>query len=93
MGKKTLKRLVLDVLKPHAPSLPEFAEMLTSVQGVKNVNLTLIEIDQDTETIKVTLEGDLNYERIKTMIEEKGGVVHSIDEVSAGESQAPPRKP
>jgi len=87
MGRKVLKRLVLDVLKPHSPSLPEFAEILGSVSGVKNVNLSLIEIDQDTETIKVTLEGDLNYETIKGMIEEKGGVVHSIDEVSVTETR------
>ena len=87
MGKKTLKRIVLDVLKPHSPTLPEFAEILGSVEGVKNVNVTLIELDQDTETIKVTLEGDLSYEKIKNAIEEKGGVVHSIDEVMAGEAQ------
>ncbi|MEM2878826.1 MAG: DUF211 domain-containing protein [Candidatus Hadarchaeales archaeon] len=91
MSRRTLKKIVLDVLKPHAPTLPEFAEMLTSVHGVASVNITLIEIDQDTETIKVAIEGDLNYEKIKSAIEERGGVVHSIDEVSA-EAQHPSLK-
>jgi hypothetical protein len=80
-----LRRLVLDVLKPHSPSLPEFATKLSTLDGVRGVNVSLIEIDKDTETLKVTLEGNLNYERIRTAIEEWGGVIHSVDEVAAGE--------
>lgn len=79
-----LRRLVLDVLKPHSPTLPEFATNLTSISGVKGVNVTLIEIDKDTETLKVTLEGKLDYSDIRSAIEDWGGVIHSVDEVSAG---------
>jgi hypothetical protein len=82
--KSKLRRLVLDVLKPHSPSLPEFAANLTSISGVKGANVTLIEIDKDTETLKVTLEGKLDYQSIRSAIEDWGGVVHSVDEVSAG---------
>lgn len=80
-----LRRLVLDVLKPHSPSLPEFATQLSSLQGVKGVNVSLVEIDKDTETLKVTIEGNLDYNQIRTAIEEWGGVIHSVDEVSAGD--------
>ncbi len=80
-----LRRLVLDVLKPHSPSLPEFATRLGSLDGVKGVNVSLVEIDKDTETLKVTLEGDLDYDLIRSAIEEWGGVIHSVDEVAAGD--------
>ena len=79
-----LRRLVLDVLKPHSPTLPEFATKLSSIPGVDGVDVTLIEIDKDTETLKVTIEGELDYNTIRSAIEERGGVVHSVDEVMAG---------
>jgi hypothetical protein len=75
---------VLDVLKPHSPTLPEFAIKLSSMSGIKGVNVTLIEIDKDTETLKVTIDGRLDYDTIRSAIEEWGGVVHSVDEVTAG---------
>jgi hypothetical protein len=80
-----LGRVVLDVLKPHSPSLPEFATNLCSISGVKGANVTLIEIDKETETLRVTVEGNLDYSRIRSAIEEWGGVIHSVDEVSAGD--------
>jgi hypothetical protein len=82
--KPKLKRLVLDVLKPHIPTLPDFTMKLSSIPGVDGVDVTLIEIDKDTDTLKVTIEGDLDYNNIRSVIEERGGVVHSVDEVSAG---------
>lgn len=92
MGKKSsdeskIWRLVLDVLKPHDPSLPEFAKQLGNIEGVRGVNIDLFEIDKETETLKITVDGDLNYSEIKSKIEDWGGVVHSIDEVTAGEER------
>lgn len=82
--KPVLRRLVLDVLKLHNPPLPEFASELSSVPGIEGVNVTLIEIDKDTETVKVTIDGELDYAKIRSVIEQWGGVIHSVDEVSAG---------
>jgi len=88
MAKKSshvkLGRLVLDVLKPHDPGLPEFATRLKSLEGVRGVTVTLIEIDRETDTLKVTIEGELDYSKIRSAIEEWGGVIHSVDEVSVG---------
>ncbi len=86
---RKLRRIVLDVLKPHSPTLPEFATKLSSIPGVNGVNVTLIEIDKDTETLKVTVEGQLDYGTIHSAIEEWGGVVHSIDEVITGSLAGP----
>ena len=41
-----LIRVVLDILKPHSPSLPSFAMYLSSLDGVDGVNITLMEIDE-----------------------------------------------
>ena len=79
-----IRRLVLDVLKPHSPTLPEFATRLGSLRGVEGVNVVLVEIDKETETLRVTVEGKLDYGVIRSAIEEWGGVIHSVDEVVAG---------
>ncbi|MCC6027158.1 MAG: hypothetical protein DSO01_03050 [Archaeoglobi archaeon] len=80
-----IRRLVLDVLKPHSPSVVFFASKLSELQNVEGVNISLSELDVETESVKITIVGtDLDFEEIKRMIESLGGVVHSVDEVVAG---------
>jgi hypothetical protein len=80
-----IKRLVLDVLKPHHPSIVELSARLSVLSGVSGVNLTLEEVDQETESIKITIEGNsIDYEMVQQAIAESGAVVHSVDSVSAG---------
>jgi len=80
-----VKRLILDVLKPLEPPINEFAVKLASLHGVDHVNVSLAEIDQSTESVKVSLEGsEISIEAVKRRIEELGAVVHSIDEVLVG---------
>ncbi|MCS7094773.1 MAG: DUF211 domain-containing protein [Thaumarchaeota archaeon] len=75
-------KLVLDVLKPHQPTLIEFARSLTSTRGVERVNASVMEVDAETETIKLIIEGrDLDVEEISETVRRLGGVVHSVDEV------------
>jgi len=81
------RRLVLDVLKPHKPSILEMAEKLSEVENVSSVNTILYEIDEKVENIKITIVGDkLDFDRINDRIEELGGSVHSIDEAVCGEN-------
>jgi len=80
-----VKRLVLDVLKPHEPNTIEISEKISSVKGVHFVNTVSEEVDQETESLNITIEGErLNFVDIKKIIEECGGAVHSIDEVTVG---------
>ncbi|MHC1580189.1 MAG: DUF211 domain-containing protein [Methanopyraceae archaeon] len=80
-----IRRLVLDVMKPLEPDTTELARSLAELDGVDGVNVVLVEVDRDVENVKVTVEGtDLDFEKIKDVIEDMGGVVHSIDEVVAG---------
>jgi len=83
MGK--IRRVVLDVLKPHDPSIIHMAGELSDLPGVEAVNISIYEMDRKVENAKLTLEGnDLNYDEILKVISENGGAVHSIDEVVAG---------
>ncbi len=80
-----IKRLVLDVLKPHKPSLIELTQRLSSLKGVDGVNCSLDEVDQETESIKVTIEGtSIAYDNVEAILRELGAVNQSVDEVAAG---------
>jgi hypothetical protein len=80
-----VKRIILDVLKPHNPSIIELAERLGALEGISGVNISLEEVDAQTDSIKITIEGtNIEYEKVKTEISECGAVIHSIDGVSAG---------
>ncbi len=80
-----VRRLVLDVLKPHRPSLVELSQRLSAIKGVDGVNCSLDEVDQETESVKVTIEGTaITYDSVETVLREMGAVVHSVDEVASG---------
>ena len=79
-----IKNIVLDVLKPHSPPLPEFASFLTELEGIEKVDITLVEIDEKTESLNVTLNGsNINFDALKELMEECGAVIHSVDQVIA----------
>jgi len=81
-----IRRLVLDVLKPHEPGIPELADRVAACEGVEGVNLMLVEIDREVENVKVTIEGDgFAFETIREVVTEFGASVHSIDEFACGE--------
>lgn len=81
-----LRLLVLDVLKPHEPSLLEFSERVATVDCVDGLTTSLIELDQEVENVKLTIEGEpLDYPAIETAIDDLGGSVHSVDQAAYGE--------
>ena len=80
--KPQLKKLVLDVLKPHKPSVVELGKALSELEAVRSVNITLSEVDVDTETVRIIVEGNgLDYEEVKKVMKRFGAAIHSIDEV------------
>jgi len=80
-----IRRLVLDVLKPHKPSVVELSEALSHLQGVEGVNIIIYEIDQQVENAKVIIVGNpIDFEIIKNKLSELGATIHSVDEVAAG---------
>jgi len=82
----TLRRIVLDVLKPHDPPLLTFTERIDAVECVDAVVASLIELDQEVQNVKLTVEGeDLDYPAIEDAVGGLGGTVHSVDQVAYGE--------
>ena len=80
-----IRRLVLDTLKPHEPSIIELADRLSEKPGVSSVNISIYEMDRKVENAKITIEGEnISYTLVAELIEELGGAIHSIDEVVAG---------
>ena len=52
---------------------------------MSGLNISLKEVDQNTESITIIVEGDdLHYDQIKEILEQAGAVIHSIDQVLAG---------
>ena len=77
-----VKRLVLDVLKPHQPNALEFSQALARAGGDYRVCITVLEIDEKTETLQVLVEGNaIDFDAVQSSIRELGGSLHSIDEV------------
>ena len=76
-----VRRLVLDVLKPHHPNALEFSQLLAR-QGGYRVKVNVLEMDDQTETLQVVIEGtNIDFERIQAAISDFGASLHSIDEV------------
>ena len=77
-----IKKLVLDVLKPHHPNALEFTTAMAEMGGKISFKLYVDEIDEKTESVILTVEADqINYEAVEKRIQELGAAVHSIDEV------------
>jgi hypothetical protein len=77
-----VKRLVLDVLKPHKPDGLEFSRIIAEQGERWRVLYSVEEMDEKTESITVVVEGeDVRFDLISAAIENAGGTIHSIDEV------------
>jgi len=77
-----VKKIVLDVLKPHQPNALEFSRAIAEVGVDYRVRLTVLEMDENTETRKIEIEGKaIDFEAVQSIISDMGGSLHSIDEV------------
>ena len=82
-----IRRIVLDVLKPHSPNLVTLANQLADLDGVDGVDISLKEMDQKVENVKITCEGrDISFDKVEEVIVQNGASIHSMDKVSAGAS-------
>ncbi|MBZ0070798.1 MAG: DUF211 domain-containing protein [Gammaproteobacteria bacterium] len=78
----SLKRIVLDILKPHHPDTLEFARSIAACGDDYHVLLTVVEMDEKTETLQVVVEGDdVDMDQVREAITRLGGSLHSIDVV------------
>ncbi len=77
-----VKRLLLDALKPRELSIVELARAVGAVEGVEEVNIIVSEVDSETETIKLTVNGPkINYELVSNVLEKYGISIRGVDEI------------
>lgn len=86
-------KIVFDILKPHEPPLIDFTTELASINGVRRVNAVVVEVDADTETVKLTVEGvGIKYDKLEESIKNMGAAIHSVDEVMVENPQTQAKK-
>lgn len=89
MANSLIRRLVLDVLKPYDPDIHIVASMIlerVNKSHIDGVNITVYEMDRLTQKVKVIIQGNsLDYEEINDILISINCIVHSVDQVVAGE--------
>jgi hypothetical protein len=77
-----IRRIVLDILKPHHPNALDLAQAIAALGPDYRVGLKVTAVDEKTESAFVTVEANaIDFERVKDAIGSMGATVHSIDAV------------
>jgi hypothetical protein len=85
-----VKRVVLDVLKPHQPNVLEFAQTIAGQSKDCRVQVTVLEVDDKTETLRVVIESEnLHFDAVEGVLADMGASLHSIDEVEVHGASEP----
>lgn len=83
-------KIVLDVMSPAQQSIVDLVEVLSKIENVSKVDVTLSELEKNVEDFKVTMEGhSINFERIQEVIKEFGAVIRNVDNVIAADEYLP----
>ena len=78
-----IKRIVLDVLKPHELPIHEFAKRLGELANVKKVDITTQEMNEKTQISRVRIDGkEIIYKEIEKKITELGASIQRVDKVT-----------
>ena len=82
-----IRRLVLDVLKPYDPELNVLTKAaIENIDGIEGINVTVYEMDRLTQKVKIIIEGhDLDYAQIQEILDGQNCVIHSLDQIVAGD--------
>lgn len=75
-----VKKVVLDILKPHQPNALEFSRTIAEAGVDYRVRLTVVEMDENTESVQVEVLGNsIDFEAVQSAITSMGGSLHSVD--------------
>ena len=78
----SVKRVLLDALKPRELSIVDLAKALGSVDEKGEVEIIVSEVDAKTETLKVTIQGlNIDYVAVSRIMDQYGVSVRGIDEI------------
>lgn len=75
-------KIVLDVLKPHQPNSLRFAQAIAGVGDDHRVSLTVVEVDEHTETVQMSIAAPaVDFDAVEAAVRDMGASIHSIDQV------------
>ena len=78
----SIKRVLLDALKPRELSIVDLAKALGSVGEKSEVEIIVSEVDAKTETLKVTIQGsNIDYAVVSRIMDQYGVSLRGIDEI------------
>ncbi len=84
----SVRRILIDALKPHEISIVDLSKRLCEIDGVDGVDVMVTEVDAETETVKISIVGpDIDYEAVRQAMDEYGLAIRSIDEVSVAKTR------
>lgn len=80
-----LRRIILDVLKPHVPTIMDVANEISKIKSVEGVNIHTYNRETKVESVRITVEGrNLDFKKINKVLEKMGASIQSVDVVYAG---------
>jgi hypothetical protein len=84
-----VKKLLIDSLKSRELSIVDLSKALGSLSGVNEVNIVVVEVDSNTETLKVTMHGSqIDYSEVKEAMGKYGVSIKGIDEITVAQSES-----
>ena len=87
-----IKRIALDILKPHKPNALDFTTAIAEKVPGSKIRLTVTAMDEKTETVLLIIEGEqVQFNVITDVISSLGGSIHSIDEVEVENGPPDPK--
>ena len=77
-----LRSVMLDVLKPHKPTITELSREISKLNESYSVTVETQERDAETETVRIIIEGEsISMKEVRKVISSLGGTIQSIDKV------------
>ena len=62
--------------------MPEFATYLCELEYIDSVDISLVEIDEKTDSLKVVIHGeDIDFNGMKEHMAKHGASIHSVDNI------------
>lgn len=77
-----IRTVILDVLKPFQPVLSDFALFLAGLDNISKVDISVVEMNEDTMSLKVTIDGvDIDFDKLRDVMLKQNAIIQSLDRV------------
>lgn len=77
-----IKEITLEILKPSDFQVIELMGALEKVDGVKRIEISLVDFERHTDTLKVGITGNsLDFNKLENVITHVGGVIQTIQHI------------